>query len=120
MLTIDVATGKVVVSVSEAFYRPTDVVDLWGYSTKAKQELGWNPQTTSFEELVEIMVRQIWKGLQPTMLQAECILILPNTLKGASSRKYKERVRKDGQKARFNISTRYIIASSALTVNTRK
>ena len=54
---IDVKTGKVVVAVSEDFYRPTDVVNLWGDPTKAKKELGWNPQTTSFEELVAIMVR---------------------------------------------------------------
>src|SRR5574344_2324709 len=53
---IDVATGKVVVAVSEAFYRPTDVVNLWGDPSKAKAELGWNPQKTSFEELVRIMV----------------------------------------------------------------
>ena len=53
---IDVKTGKVVVAVSEDFYRPTDVVNLWGDPTKAKNELGWNPQTTSFEELVRIMV----------------------------------------------------------------
>lgn len=53
---IDSRTGKVVVAVSEDFYRPTDVVNLWGDPTKAKRELGWNPQTTSFEELVRIMV----------------------------------------------------------------
>ena len=53
---IDVKTGKVVVAVSEDFYRPTDVVNLWGDPTKAKSQLGWNPQTTSFEELVRIMV----------------------------------------------------------------
>ena len=49
--------GKTVVAVSEAFYRPTDVVNLWGDPTKAKNELGWNPQTTSFEQLVQIMVK---------------------------------------------------------------
>ena len=49
-------TGKVVVAVSEDFYRPTDVVNLWGDPTKAKAKLGWNPQSTSFEELVRIMV----------------------------------------------------------------
>lgn len=53
---IDVKTGKVLVAVSEDFYRPTDVVNLWGDPTKAKNELGWNPQSTSFEELVKIMV----------------------------------------------------------------
>ena len=53
---IDVKTGKTVVAVSEDFDRPTDVVNLWGDPTKAKSQLGWNPQTTSFEELVRIMV----------------------------------------------------------------
>ena len=54
---IDKATGKVLVEVSEDFYRPTDVVNLWGDPTKAKTRLGWNPQKTTFEELVRIMVQ---------------------------------------------------------------
>ena len=54
---IDKATGKVLVEVSEDFYRPTDVVNLWGDPTKAKTQLGWNPQKTTFEELVRIMVQ---------------------------------------------------------------
>lgn len=53
---IDRATGRVLVEVSPDFYRPTDVVNLWGDPSKAKRELGWNPQKTSFEELVKIMV----------------------------------------------------------------
>ena len=48
--------GKVLVEVSPDFYRPTDVVNLWGDPTKAKAELGWDPGKTSFEELVRIMV----------------------------------------------------------------
>ena len=48
--------GDVVVRVSPDFYRPTDVVNLWGDPTKAKATLGWNPAKTSFEELVKIMV----------------------------------------------------------------
>ena len=48
--------GKTLVAVSEDFYRPTDVVNLWGDPTKAKAKLGWNPQTTSFEQLVQLMV----------------------------------------------------------------
>ena len=48
--------GKTVVAVSEDFYRPTDVVNLWGDPTKAKAKLGWNPNKTSFEDLVRIMV----------------------------------------------------------------
>lgn len=53
---IDKATGKVLIEVSHDFYRPTDVVNLWGDPTKAKAKLGWNPSKTSFEELVNIMV----------------------------------------------------------------
>ncbi len=48
--------GKTLVEVSSDFYRPTDVVNLWGDPTKARAELGWNPEKTSFEQLVKIMV----------------------------------------------------------------
>ena len=51
----DEKTGKMLVCVSPKFYRPTDVVNLWGDPTKAKTVLGWNPQKTSYEELVKIM-----------------------------------------------------------------
>ena len=50
------ATGRVLVEVSEDFYRPTDVVNLWGDPSKAKNQLGWNPTKTTFEQLVKIMV----------------------------------------------------------------
>lgn len=54
---IDKATGKVLVEVSPDFYRPTDVVNLWGDPSKAKAKLGWDPtKKTSFEELVNLMV----------------------------------------------------------------
>ena len=48
--------GEVLVRVSPDFYRPTDVVNLWGDPTKAKAKLKWNPNKTSFEELVKLMV----------------------------------------------------------------
>ena len=53
---IEKGTGRVLVEVSKDFYRPTDVVNLWGDPSKAKAELGWNPSKTSFEELIRIMV----------------------------------------------------------------
>ena len=53
---VDKATGKVLVEVSPDFFRPTDVVNLCGDPGKASRELGWNPQKTTFEELVKIMV----------------------------------------------------------------
>jgi len=54
---IDKKTGRVLVEVSPEFYRPTDVVNLWGNPTKARTKLGWNPTKTTFEELVKLMVR---------------------------------------------------------------
>lgn len=54
---INKANGQIIVEVSPDFYRPTDVVNLWGDPTKAKTELGWNPMKTSFEELVELMTK---------------------------------------------------------------
>ena len=48
--------GEVLVRVSSDFYRPTDVVNLWGDPTKAKAKLGWNPNKTTFEQLVQLMV----------------------------------------------------------------
>ncbi|MBT1160443.1 GDP-mannose 4,6-dehydratase [Bifidobacterium sp. SO1] len=53
----DTATGKMLVCVNPAWFRPTDVDNLWGDPTKAKTVLGWNPQTTSYEQLVEIMAK---------------------------------------------------------------
>ena len=52
---ISKADGRVLVEVSKEFYRPTDVINLWGDPTKAKTVLGWNPQKTSYEELCRIM-----------------------------------------------------------------
>ncbi len=49
--------GKTLVEVSPDFYRPTDVVNLWGNPTKARKELGWNPGKTTFEQLVRLMVQ---------------------------------------------------------------
>ncbi len=54
---IDKNTGRILIEVSKDFYRPTDVVNLWGDPSKAKRQLGWNPnEKTSFEQLVNIMV----------------------------------------------------------------
>ena len=51
----DAATGKMRVCVNPQWFRPTDVDNLWGNPTKAKTVLGWNPQKTSYEELIRIM-----------------------------------------------------------------
>ena len=51
----DVKTGKMLVCVNPAWFRPTDVDNLLGDPTKAKTVLGWDPRKTSYEELVCIM-----------------------------------------------------------------
>lgn len=53
---IDTKTGHVLVEVSPDFYRPTDVVNLLGDPTKAREHLGWDPNKTTFEQLVNLMV----------------------------------------------------------------
>ena len=53
----DAATGKMLVCVNPQWFRPTDVDHLWGDPTTAKTVLGWNPQKTSYEELVKIMAK---------------------------------------------------------------
>lgn len=47
--------GKMLVCVNKEWFRPTDVDNLLGDPTKARTVLGWNPQKTSYEELVRIM-----------------------------------------------------------------
>ncbi len=51
----DIKTGKMLVCVNPQWFRPTDVDNLWGDPTKAKTVLGWDPQKTSYEELIRIM-----------------------------------------------------------------
>lgn len=51
----DTNTGKMLVCVNPEWFRPTDVDNLLGDPTKAKTVLKWNPQKTSYEELIKIM-----------------------------------------------------------------
>lgn len=51
------ATGDILVEVDPKYFRPAEVELLLGDPTKAKSLLGWNPTRTSFNELVEIMVK---------------------------------------------------------------
>ena len=64
---IDKKTNKIVVSINKDFYRPTEVSSLLGDSKKAMKELNWNPNKTSFEKLVEIMVKNDIKIIEKEM-----------------------------------------------------
>ena len=46
--------GRDIIRVSEKYYRPTEVEQLLGDATKAKEVLGWEPEL-SFKDLVEDM-----------------------------------------------------------------
>ena len=53
---VDIATGRTLVEVDPRFFRPAEVEQLLGDPTKAREQLGWNPRKTSFEDLVRRMV----------------------------------------------------------------
>ncbi len=53
---IDKKSGKTIVKINPQFFRPADVELLLGDPSKAKRELGWNPEV-NFDQLVEMMVR---------------------------------------------------------------
>lgn len=54
---IDTLSGKVLIEVDPKYFRPSEVEQLLGDPTKARTMLGWNPRQTSFEKLVDIMVK---------------------------------------------------------------
>ena len=68
---IDSQTGKVLVEVDPKYFRPSEVEQLLGDPTKAKTLLGWNPQQTSFEELVHIMAEHDMKFVRKLHLRSK-------------------------------------------------
>ena len=60
---IDSKTGKKIIGIDEKYYRPTEVEQLLGDASKAKEELGWEPKTT-LNELVKIMVKADWEKVK--------------------------------------------------------
>ena len=52
----DETTGRELINISEKYFRPSEVEELLGDSTKAQTELGWKPEV-SFDELVKMMVK---------------------------------------------------------------
>jgi len=57
---VDKATNKVVVQISEKYFRPTEVDTLLGDATKANTELGWTPDS-SFKQLIFEMMESDMK-----------------------------------------------------------
>ena len=52
---VDRKTGKTVIRIDPTYFRPTEVDELIGDASKARQKLGWKPKT-SFAQLVKEMV----------------------------------------------------------------
>lgn len=65
------ATGKILVEVDPKYFRPTEVEQLLGDPTKARTLLGWDPQKTSFEQLVHIMMEHDMKFVRKIHLKAD-------------------------------------------------
>ena len=59
------------VEVDPKYFRPAEVDQLLGDPSKAKRILGWNPQKTSFEELVRIMVQHDMKKVRKLYLRSQ-------------------------------------------------
>ena len=68
---IDAKTGKVLVEVDPKYFRPAEVDQLLGDPSKAKRLLGWNPQKTSFEDLVKLMVQHDMKEIRKLHLREQ-------------------------------------------------
>lgn len=68
---IDTKTGKVLVEVDPKYFRPAEVDQLLGDPSKAKRLLGWNPQKTSFEDLVKLMVQHDMKEIRKLHLREQ-------------------------------------------------
>ena len=58
---IDEKSGKILVKISERYFRPTEVDELLGDSTKAREKLNWKPKY-DFDELVKEMVEEDCKN----------------------------------------------------------
>ena len=67
----DKATGKAIVEVDPKYFRPAEVDQLLGNPAKAKAKLGWNPQKTSFPDLVKIMVQHDMKFVKKLFIKAQ-------------------------------------------------
>ena len=53
----DKTSGRPIVEVDPKYFRPAEVDQLLGDPSKARTQLGWNPQKTSFHELVKLMIQ---------------------------------------------------------------
>lgn len=60
-------TGQIIIAVDPSYYRPTEVSELLGDASKAREKLGWEP-VTSFEELIAEMIEADMEDAQKDYL----------------------------------------------------
>lgn len=66
---IDTATGTEVIGVDPRYYRPTEVETLLGDPTKAKEKMGWSPQTTFYQLIDEMVKSDLETAQRDTLVQ---------------------------------------------------
>lgn len=64
---IDAKTKKIIIRIDPAYFRPTEVEELLGDASKARNKLGWEP-LTSFEEMVEEMMASDFSNAEKDLL----------------------------------------------------
>ena len=69
--TLNSLEGQTLVEVDPKYFRPAEVDQLLGDPSKAKKVLGWNPQKTSFEDLVKIMVQHDMKKVKKLYIREQ-------------------------------------------------
>ena len=75
-LAPNVTVGQEIIKIDSRYFRPTEVETLLGDSSKAKKELGWEPEITAKEMCVE-MVKEDYKASRRHSLLKEHGLELP-------------------------------------------
>ena len=75
-LAPNITIGQEIVKIDSRYFRPTEVETLLGDSTKAKKELGWEPEITAQEMCIE-MVKEDHKASRRHALLKEHGLELP-------------------------------------------
>ena len=71
IVNCQLSPGDVVVEVDPKYFRPAEVEQLLGDPTKAKEQLGWNPRKTPFEQLVKIMVDHDMRFVKKLYLKSQ-------------------------------------------------
>lgn len=60
---VDARTGKTLIAIDPRYFRPAEIDLLIGDASKAKSQLGWQPNT-SFDQLVKLMARADWEAAE--------------------------------------------------------